>query len=134
MRECSRSGCSRPAVATLTYVYAESTVVLGPLGPAHEPGSYDLCREHYGVMSAPRGWEVIRLPGVDDAPAITADDDLMALARAVREAGMLDDEVIPVDPDPDSVRVVAQRGHLSVIVDSSAQPEPRPRHAGHRGH
>ncbi len=124
-------------MATLTYVYAESTAVLGPLGPVHEPGSYDLCRDHYGALSAPRGWEVIRLPGVDDAPPITPDDDLMALARAVRETGMLDDELAPEgrrDPDPDSVRVVAQRGHLSVIVDSSGDPGPRSRHAGHRAH
>lgn len=123
MRECSRPGCSRPAVATLTYVYAESTAVLGPLGPAREPNSYDLCQDHSGALSAPRGWEVIRLPGIDEAPAITPDDDLMALARAVRETGMLEGETGgPLGggvPAPDSVRVVASRGHLSVIVDST---------------
>lgn len=124
-------------MATLTYVYAESTAVVGPLGPAREPGCYDLCREHYGALSAPRGWEVIRLPGVEEAPAVTADDDLMALARAVREAGMLDEEVAPQadrEPDAAGVRVVAQRGHLSVIVDSSAQPEVSGRQAGRGGH
>ena len=30
-RRCSRSGCAQPAAATLTYVYAESTAVVGPL-------------------------------------------------------------------------------------------------------
>jgi hypothetical protein len=97
--------------------------VLGPLGPAREPNSYDLCEGHSGALSAPRGWEVIRLPGIDEAPPITPDDDLMALARAVRETGMLDGEAGPehgpLSPAPDSVRVVASRGHLSVIVDSS---------------
>lgn len=125
-------------MATLTYVYAESTAVLGPLGPTHEPGSYDLCREHYRALSAPRGWELIRLPGVDEAPAITPDDDLMALARAVREAGMLDDEVAsPSDdrgPAPESVRVVAQRGHLSVIVDSSKDRGMRTPRTDRRAH
>lgn len=95
--------------------------MLGPLGPAREPNSYDLCEDHSDRLSAPRGWEVIRLPGVDGAAPVTPDDDLMALARAVRETGMLEDET-PAEypaPDPESVRVVASRGHLSVIVDST---------------
>lgn len=98
--------------------------MLGPLGPAREPNSYDLCEGHSDRLSAPRGWEVIRLPGVDGAAPITPDDDLMALARAVRETGMLDGEtpVAGLGPDPESVRVVASRGHLSVIVDST-RPE-----------
>ncbi|HSU71939.1 MAG TPA: DUF3499 family protein, partial [Micrococcaceae bacterium] len=31
IRQCSRSACSQSAVATLTYVYSDSTAVLGPL-------------------------------------------------------------------------------------------------------
>ncbi|MGD9530693.1 MAG: DUF3499 family protein, partial [Pseudonocardia sp.] len=31
VRRCSRSGCTELAVATLTYVYADSTAVVGPL-------------------------------------------------------------------------------------------------------
>lgn len=95
--------------------------MLGPLGPVREPNSYDLCEGHSDRLSAPRGWEVIRLPGVEDAAPVTPDDDLMALARAVRETGMLEDETVAEAPrpDPESVRVVASRGHLSVIVDST---------------
>ncbi|MQA33248.1 DUF3499 family protein, partial [Modestobacter roseus] len=36
-RRCSRSGCAQPAAATLTYVYAESTAVVGPLATYSEP-------------------------------------------------------------------------------------------------
>ncbi|WP_249522322.1 DUF3499 family protein, partial [Modestobacter marinus] len=45
-RRCSRSGCAQPAAATLTYVYAESTAVVGPLATYSEPHSYDLCEFH----------------------------------------------------------------------------------------
>lgn len=65
-RICSRVACTAEAVATLTYVYADSMAVLGPLSMAHEPHSYDLCASHAERLSAPRGWQVIRhavLPG-----------------------------------------------------------------------
>ncbi|MSS45952.1 DUF3499 family protein [Cutibacterium sp. WCA-380-WT-3A] len=117
-----RPGCSRPAVATLTYVYAERTAVLGPLGPSREPGAYDMCADHAEALSAPVGWDVIRLPGIDSPPPDPPADDLMALAAAVREVGMLEDEVMP---DPASVHVLGRRGHLSVITD--ANPDV-PRH------
>ena len=45
-RQCSKTGCSGPAVATLTYVYRESTAVLGPLATYAEPHTYDLCSRH----------------------------------------------------------------------------------------
>lgn len=49
-------------MSTLTYVYADSTAVLGPLALVAEPGTYDLCARHAERTSVPRGWEVIRLP------------------------------------------------------------------------
>ena len=80
-----RAAGSRPAVATLTYVYADSTAVLGPLATYAEPHCYDLCAEHAERLTAPRGWEVMRL--APDAQAVgPSDDDLLALADAVREA------------------------------------------------
>ena len=42
-RRCSRTACGRPAVTTLTYVYADQTAVLGPLATYAEPHAYDLC-------------------------------------------------------------------------------------------
>ena len=70
------------------------------------------------ALSAPVGWEVIRLPGIDNPAPDPPADDLMALAAAVREVGMLEDEVLP-EPDPASVHVLGRRGHLSVITDAS---------------
>src|SRR5665647_1327474 len=79
------------AVATLTYAYADSTAVLGPLALRAEPGCYDLCRAHAQGMSAPRGWDVIRLPLDENQPTHSA-DDLMALAGAVRQAAGIPEE------------------------------------------
>lgn len=72
---------------TLTYVYADQTAVLGPLSTAAEPHAYDLCEQHSERLSAPRGWEVLRLAGAP-VPEGPSDDDLLALADAVREAAI----------------------------------------------
>ncbi|MFN8097419.1 MAG: DUF3499 domain-containing protein [Dermatophilaceae bacterium] len=82
-RKCSRTACGRAAVATLTYVYADSVAVLGPLATYAEPHSYDLCESHAERLTAPRGWEVVRL-AADSLPQ--THDDLVALANVVREA------------------------------------------------
>ena len=66
--------------------YALPAEVLGPLATYAEPHAYDLCDQHAERLSAPRGWEVLRLV-TDLAPAGPSDDDLLALANAVREAG-----------------------------------------------
>ena len=58
---------------TLTYVYRDSTAVLGPLAAYVEPHCYDLCEKHAARLTAPRGWDVVRLP-VDPA-ADRADRD-----------------------------------------------------------
>jgi hypothetical protein len=71
-------------VATLTYVYAQSTAVLGPLATYAEPHCYDLCDRHSARLTAPLGWEVVRLDTAE--PTGPTSDDLEALADAVREA------------------------------------------------
>lgn len=106
-RRCSRNACTRPATATLTYVYADSTAVLGPLATYAEPHCYDLCAEHAERLTAPRGWEVVRL-APDQSPVGPSPDDLEALADAVREAGR------PA-PVPDAMIEVGRRGHLRVL-------------------
>ena len=121
VRRCSRTACRRPAVATLTYVYGDQTAVLGPLATFAEPHAYDLCEEHSERLSAPRGWEVLRLAPDPDALGPTS-DDLLALADAVREAAR------PLPPPPQGTAVnsgpeiarepgreVGRRGHLRVL-------------------
>ena len=100
-------------MATLTYVYQDSTAVLGPLAQLAEPHSYDLCAEHASGLTAPRGWEVVRLTP-EFIPTGPTPDDLVALAEAVREAG----RPRPAAPEPSGlpdVPEVARRGHLRVL-------------------
>lgn len=85
-RRCSKTACSKAAIATLTYVYSDQTAVLGPLATYAEPHTYDLCEEHSARLSAPRGWNILRL-AIDQGAAQPSEDDLLALADAVREAG-----------------------------------------------
>ena len=110
VRRCTRTGCTRSAVATLTYAYADLTAVVGPLASYAEPHSYDLCEEHAVRLTVPRGWEVLRHVGEFPAPIPHA-DDLEALADAVREAARIDHT-----PDPDGGdRSIVRRGHLRVV-------------------
>lgn len=71
-------------MATLTYVYAESQVVVGTLATFAEPHSYDLCADHARRLTAPRGWDVVRLVPTFADPA-PAPDELVAIADAVRD-------------------------------------------------
>ena len=86
VRRCSRSACASPAVATLTYVYADSTAVVGPLAIHAEPHTYDLCDVHAARLTAPRGWEMVRHDPDPSQTLPRSSDDLEALADAVREA------------------------------------------------
>ena len=116
-RICSRAACHRPAVSTLTYVYADSTCVLGPLATYAEPHCYDLCADHADRLTAPNGWEVIRL-APDPAAAGPSNDDLEALANAVREAARpLPPAGGPGRPAPGAPVEVARRGHLRMLQD-----------------
>lgn len=113
VRKCSRTGCANSAVATLTYAYADSTAVVGPLASYAEPHSYDLCEVHALRLTAPRGWEVVRHEG-DFSAAEPTVDDLTALAEAVREAGRADrGEVTDRVPE----QTTGRRGHLRVLPD-----------------
>jgi len=64
-------------------VYSDSTAVVGPLATTSEPHSWDLCVSHANRITAPRGWELVRHAG--PLPSHPDEDDLVALAEAVRE-------------------------------------------------
>lgn len=116
LRRCSKPGCHGTAVATLTYVYADSTAVLGPLALQAEPHTYDLCAEHSERLTAPIGWEVIRL-APDEEPAGPSHDDLLALADAVREAGRPTPARTAQPADEAGTVELGRRGHLRMITD-----------------
>jgi Protein of unknown function (DUF3499) len=117
VRRCSRSACGKTAVATLTYVYADSTAVLGPLATYAEPHCYDLCAAHSQRLTAPRGWEVLRL-APDPETVGPSSDDLEALADAVREAARPAPGA-DLGTLPDGMVEVGRRGHLRVLRDNS---------------
>lgn len=112
-------------MATLTYVYSDSTAVVGPLATVREPHSWDLCLSHASRITAPRGWELVRHAA--PLPVNPDEDDLVALAEAVREgrmtvpmpmAGFSDPlgaahAVVSTSPVPNGRR----RGHLRVLPD-----------------
>ena len=87
------------------------TAVVGPLATYAEPHAYDLCDAHSERLSAPRGWEVLRLAPEDQQGP--SSDDLLALADAVREAA----QPRPVAPPVEAVRSVegVRRGHLTAV-------------------
>ncbi len=94
----------------MTYVYAESTAVVGPLAVNPEPHTYDLCESHARSLTAPRGWELVRYDGEFEPPPPTT-DDLVALADAVREAARPSRAADPATPPPPPTR----RGHLRAV-------------------
>jgi hypothetical protein len=108
---CAHATCSDRPVATLTFVYADSTAVLGPLSLRDEPFAYDLCARHCESMSPPRGWEVIRL-APEAIPISPSHEDLQALADTVRERGRVPaaaaNAPLPAFPGP-------RHGHLRVV-------------------
>lgn len=113
-RTCSRVSCSSVASMTLTYIYAESTAVLGPLATFSEPHAYDLCDKHSTRLTVPNGWNVIR-PTANENQAGPSDDDLMAIADAVREVAQsaLVDQASPATSQSNSS--VGRRGHLRAV-------------------
>jgi uncharacterized protein DUF3499 len=102
-------------------MYAQSTAVVGPLATYAEPHCYDLCTRHSARLTAPLGWEVVRLETTE--PAGPTPDDLEALADAVREAakpvqqahGLAGGSAEGGSSDPGSP-TVGRRGHLRVLL------------------
>lgn len=105
---------------TLTYIYADSTAVLGPLATFSEPHSYDLCEVHGKRLTVPNGWTVIKEESSlsNNGPS---EDDLMAIADAVREVGNLRLSAELPDQETDSANTgnqdhsIGRRGHLRAV-------------------
>ena len=117
-RTCSRVSCRATATMTLTYIYAESRAVLGPIATFSEPHAYDLCERHAARLTVPNGWSVEReaLNSIGVGPS---EDDLMAIADAVREVARSHEETTSQNA---SIRgassqgaQVGRRGHLRAV-------------------
>ncbi len=104
-------------------MYSDSTAVVGPLATVAEPHSWDLCETHASRITAPKGWDMVRHEG-GFSSSTPDDDDLTALAEAVREAGMRRRA-----PEPE------QHGYSDYPPAPSRPTRPgRPTRTGRRGH
>lgn len=100
--------CPHPAVSTLTYVYAQSTAVLGPLATYPEPHCYDLCEAHAKRLKPPHGWELVTLHP-DPSTLRPTDEEIALLASTIRDTRTA--------VDPNDLQPGVRRGHLRVIRD-----------------
>ena len=100
---------------TLTYVYAESIAVLGPLATYSEPHAYDLCEIHGAKLTVPNGWQVIRRE-LNTGESGPSEEDLMAIAEAVREVG--NRELIDTPAPIPNNSAIGRRGHLRSVPNS----------------
>jgi|TARA_B110000503_G_scaffold143728_1_gene247695 hypothetical protein len=101
---------------TLTYIYADSTAILGPLATYSEPHSYDLCEVHGKRLTVPNGWNVIKEESSQLASG-PSEDDLMAIADAVREVATTDvlAEIHTQDNQINIGNHLGRRGHLRAV-------------------
>lgn len=76
-----------------------------------EPHSYDLCQAHSERLILPNGWSVERIEPESEQSG-PSEDDLMAIANAVREIG--NQQGAPT-PTPTTPPEIGRRGHLRAI-------------------
>ncbi|PTR31633.1 uncharacterized protein DUF3499 [Rhodococcus sp. OK519] len=101
-------------------MYSDSTAVVGPLATVAEPHSWDLCETHASRITAPKGWELVRYEG-GFSSSTPDEDDLTALAEAVREAGL-------------GERPRSEDGSHEARSGMSAPSSPPTARTGRRGH
>ena len=75
---------------------------------------YDLCEKHGERLTVPNGWNVIKA-STDDHHSGPTQDDLMAIADAVREVGSK--EIITDSPQSSASAATSlgRRGHLRAV-------------------
>lgn len=112
-RLCSRVSCRAAATMTLTYIYAESRAVLGPIATFSEPHAYDLCERHAARLTVPNGWSVER-EAISTEGVGPSEDDLMAIADAVREVVRAHQDASPAESSSTPANV-GRRGHLRAV-------------------
>ncbi|MSX23068.1 MAG: DUF3499 family protein [Actinobacteria bacterium] len=113
-RSCSRAGCRSIATMTLTYIYAESLAVVGPLATFSEPHAYDLCATHGERLKVPHGWSVIK-QAQSEHELGPSEDDLMAIADAVREVAATSASTTADSQFESAQSQIGRRGHLRAV-------------------
>lgn len=121
-RLCSRQGCKRDALHTLTYVYADSTAVIGPLAVHDEPHAYDLCAEHASRLTAPRGWEILRLDAQESVEDTRAAFHASVTPLPVERVEVSEEEVDTPDLSTE-ILTVADDGHSYAEDITADQPK-----------
>lgn len=86
---------------------------MGPLATFAEPHAYDLCELHGERLTVPNGWNVIRQERTGSEPGPT-DEDLMAIADAVREVG-LPAKASETSTSQPGIQGLGRRGHLRAV-------------------
>jgi len=123
-RRCSRPGCGRPAIATLVYAYSEKTAIIGPLAPSTDPHAWDLCQRHSEHITAPVGWEMVRIDNIE----LSDEEEITALAQAVSEAGRVTTGLVDTTQDP--IEFDTERDFTN--PDTSNHPVYRTKRVGER--
>jgi len=113
-RGCSRVGCRSIATMCLTYIYAESLAVVGPLATFSEPHAYDLCATHGERLKVPHGWSVIK-QAQSEQELGPSEDDLMAIADAVREVAANSLSTTSDTQFESAQSQIGRRGHLRAV-------------------
>lgn len=121
-RRCCRPGCGRPAIATLVYAYSEKTAIVGPLAPSSDPHAWDLCQRHSEHITAPVGWEMVRIDNIE----LSDEEEITALAQAVSEAGRVTTGLVDTTQDP--IEFDAERDYTN--PDTSNHPVYRTKRVG----
>ena len=116
-------------MATLTFVYSDSTAVVGPLATVREPHSWDLCVGHANRITAPLGWDLVRHAG--PLPEFVDDDDLIALADAVREGRELPSAAPMTGFSDPSGAARAPASGAGMMAAAAHQPTTAGRRRGH---
>ncbi|MFO7779759.1 MAG: DUF3499 family protein [Nitriliruptoraceae bacterium] len=131
-RACARPACPAPAVATLSFSYAERRVDLSLLLEQPEPQTYDLCTAHAARTRPPHGWQLrdrrpedTRLP--DARPSVPADlggDRTVAvLAAALRAVPGAVSEDAALSP---TAEIVPELPAPQAGTAPGPAPQPRP--------
>ncbi|GAA3784235.1 DUF3499 domain-containing protein [Micrococcus endophyticus] len=126
MRRCSKTGCQSPALATLTYNYADSQVVIGPLAQRAEPHTYDLCAEHARRTTAPRGWEVLRLELPEHYETTAPDGTVHTVPTAPRAVPAAEPSDVAPRPARTAPRVVLSASAAGDDEPAVPRPPARP--------